>query len=499
MEKDKGKKLEEVLQSNWTNFQSSLKEYMLQKGTTKGMQRLWEHFQIYLCIWEYRTDWNKEPERQAMLISEKLLQIQVQKDGKGINVFEEARRMAEKEERHRRNGQIWSVCNEIPRKTDFSDYRDVIGENVESNIDGYQAVWIGICRAEASEQEKVTAAVVLEFLARCSDNLNIVVKASREQWERKKEFDFIQCYKDTVLSTYAFPEEKIIKDIASERYETRENNAAIFFMNKTDIDALLNNHKSESSEVSFLSSCYQEYKMGDRDSVSSTRKMLETCSAGNMYLLVEREKPNYLRGIVTGSRIDNIADKEISIHFMGRGEWKICKGKETFLIFQNNQYYTDDSRVDIDLDEKIAQMVSIAEDKRDKFKKIFQKMEEQQHGALIIIADDAASETDRLCSIYQRGMQVDALDMDNEDALNLLSGLASIDGAVMIDFEGKCHGFSVILDGGAQVKGNTGRGARYNSSTNYIAGKNRYSVIVSEDRERGIEIFYGFDQKSFKR
>ncbi len=345
----------------------------------------------------------------------------------------------------------------------------------------------------------MTAKVVLKSLMDWSDDLNIIVKASKDQWQYKadkEKLNYMQTYKDEIFNTYGFPKEEIIMEIASARYETRENNAVAYFMKREDIDQLLIVEEEEkASVVSFLQPCYQAYKMGIKENISSTRKMLETCRDSERYLLVEQGKNHYLRGIVTKSKIGKIADEELSIHFMGKSEWKVCKGQETFLVFRNNQYYTDDSRIDTGLEDKIANMVRIAEDKREKFKNIFQKMESQQHGALMIVTEDAGAETDRLCSKYQRGMQIDALDLDNEDALDLVSGLASIDGAVMIDFEGKCYGFGVILDGEARIKGNTGRGARYNSSTNYIAGKERYSVIISEDRERGIEILYGPDQK----
>lgn len=46
--------------------------------------------------------------------------------------------------------------------------------------------------------------------------------------------------------------------------------------------------------------------------------------------------------------------------------------------------------------------------------------------------------------------------------------MISIDGAALVDFDGCCHGFGVILDGKAQVKGDMGKGARHNSAGNYI-------------------------------
>lgn len=56
----------------------------------------------------------------------------------------------------------------------------------------------------------------------------------------------------------------------------------------------------------------------------------------------------------------------------------------------------------------------------------------------------------------------DKIEVDDK----LLSHLVSIDGALLIDTDCKCHGFGVILDGEA-VEGNPARGARYNSMLSY--------------------------------
>ena len=114
-------------------------------------------------------------------------------------------------------------------------------------------------------------------------------------------------------------------------------------------------------------------------------------------------------------------------------------------------------------------------------------MNEQNHGALLIIAPNAQEEVERF-SGFRRGMLVEAIDLKKKKNLVLLDGMASIDGAVMLDFAGICYGFGIILDGSAK-KGDVGRGARYNSAISYIAGKEeKYAVIVSEDKERGLEI-----------
>lgn len=49
-----------------------------------------------------------------------------------------------------------------------------------------------------------------------------------------------------------------------------------------------------------------------------------------------------------------------------------------------------------------------------------------------------------------------------------MSGIASIDGAIIADIDGRFHVVGAILDGESVVEGNSGRGARYNSLVNYV-------------------------------
>ena len=115
-------------------------------------------------------------------------------------------------------------------------------------------------------------------------------------------------------------------------------------------------------------------------------------------------------------------------------------------------------------------------------------MQEQKHGALLIVSDDAKIEAEILCNKFGRGTLINEVDFSKERNLALLDGIAAVDGAVLVDFSGICYGFGVILDGDAKVKGDVSRGARYNSARNYVAGKNRCAVVVSEDKENGLSI-----------
>lgn len=65
------------------------------------------------------------------------------------------------------------------------------------------------------------------------------------------------------------------------------------------------------------------------------------------------------------------------------------------------------------------------------------------------------------------------------------------DGAVMVDYNGVCYGFGIILDGRARLRGDVGRGSRFNSALNYATSHRCYAVVFSEDKENGIRIIDG--------
>ena len=103
----------------------------------------------------------------------------------------------------------------------------------------------------------------------------------------------------------------------------------------------------------------------------------------------------------------------------------------------------------------------------------------QRHGTLLIMTPAAKAETARLAG---QATVIESIPMTAE----ILRSVTAIDGAVMLDLEGVCHAFGVILDGIAIPEGNPARGARFNSSLRYVSALNAIdipclAVVVSED------------------
>jgi len=67
--------------------------------------------------------------------------------------------------------------------------------------------------------------------------------------------------------------------------------------------------------------------------------------------------------------------------------------------------------------------------------------------------------------------------------------LTPIDGAILLNPEGECYAFGVVLDGLATEIGDPSRGARYNSAIRYMKSSKHacLAVVVSEDS--GVDFF----------
>lgn len=100
----------------------------------------------------------------------------------------------------------------------------------------------------------------------------------------------------------------------------------------------------------------------------------------------------------------------------------------------------------------------------------------QKHGTMIVISAHAEEEAVRL---HSQGTPVEPAVLGDE----MIRRVTSIDGAVLLDAEGRCHAVGVILDGRATSRGRPSRGARYNSALRYVndAAGPTIAVVISED------------------
>lgn len=101
----------------------------------------------------------------------------------------------------------------------------------------------------------------------------------------------------------------------------------------------------------------------------------------------------------------------------------------------------------------------------------------QEHGSMIVVAEDAASEALRLS---KQGTNIAPTRLTE----SLLQSASGIDGTILLDPAGFCHAIGIILDGEATDQCTPSRGSRYNSGVRYVqaSGSRRLAIVVSEDR-----------------
>jgi hypothetical protein len=99
-----------------------------------------------------------------------------------------------------------------------------------------------------------------------------------------------------------------------------------------------------------------------------------------------------------------------------------------------------------------------------------------EHGTMLVVSGEAASEAARLES---QALVVERLDAEPD----LVAQLSKIDGAILLDPHGGLEAAGVILDGIAGAQGDRSRGARFNSAVRYLDTVDipTMIVLVSED------------------
>lgn len=113
---------------------------------------------------------------------------------------------------------------------------------------------------------------------------------------------------------------------------------------------------------------------------------------------------------------------------------------------------------------------------------LFNVVIHQNHGSMIVVTEDATSETQRLA---KQGTGIEPVRLTEQ----LLRRVSGIDGTIILDPTGQCHAIGVILDGIATDECTPSRGSRFNSAVRYVqsGSARRLAIVVSDDRT--VDIF----------
>ncbi|PFB01861.1 hypothetical protein CN383_11180 [Priestia megaterium] len=249
------------------------------------------------------------------------------------------------------------------------------------------------------------------------------------------------------------------------KYEGEENRGKILFCN----------------DLSFSDNFIrlkQNIPLSDTRNLRTIRKLLEI-SINDVFLFCDGES---IYGIGKISTEKKIEESNFSISFKGQGCWELRNDADDITMSVSNGVPSL-SKQQIGKEAFLIKWKEVFNESgyNDALWDFVNEARDQKHGTMIVITDKAKEETDRLS---KNSFSIIANEIKDSE---FISGLTSIDGAVMLDPFGKCYSIGCILDGVSESDlGDSSRGARFNSALRYInyCGKNNIKVlvvIVSED------------------
>ncbi len=213
------------------------------------------------------------------------------------------------------------------------------------------------------------------------------------------------------------------------------------------------------------------------ESYRAARKMLEIAN-DTVYLLSDGR---HIYGLGTWHGGGEGAAAEVfQIRFTHHHTWELRHGRHTLMRATYGQAHLPrarlgEARFKADLSRLFG---ALAPAEVERLWQITLAACRQEHGTILVISEGAEAEATRLAG-QSTGIAPILLAPEHVPLFT------AIDGALLIDPQGRCHALGVILDGFASDKGSPARGSRYNSAVRYIeALAERYvglAVVVSAD------------------
>lgn len=312
-----------------------------------------------------------------------------------------------------------------------------------------------------------------------AESTGVDIKDCKESSDREKIVEkekFSKLYYERIFSIYSYlPRIEDCLNLGLQDYEGREPKGNI---------AILKEEYSGAGVFVDLAkkSCFDNYKF--------TRKMLE-CVQKEQCLLVQGNDKDVL-GITAIINLEKIP--YILLEYWGLADWSIiCEGEE-ILHYKRGKYYISGKEYDEEIKEKLKKYYEEDSPLIEVIVKFVGKMQKCEHGALMIVTREG--EDGEYFKRARSGIKL-RKSMKLDEILDYITGIANVDGAVILNYTEEdgsdcvCEAFGAILDREPQIKGDPARGSRYNSARKYIYNKDALAVIISEDKTNGIEIFHG--------
>ena len=218
-------------------------------------------------------------------------------------------------------------------------------------------------------------------------------------------------------------------------------------------------------------------------SVENLRQIRKLVELSDKYVALVINDTGRIIGLTTG----DVWPSECKVRIWGHLAWTITYEDNKKISYYDARYHIHSTRQKgIGLARCLGSFGrSLNEEQIYNIERVIRQAARQRHGTIIIIGshDHAVSESERLCNARTA---TGILPVCLHEKLNLIPYLTSIDGAVIMDADCRCQCIGAILDGDAVTRGTPARGARYNSTVNYITRRGQLDqtfvgIVVSED------------------
>jgi hypothetical protein len=215
----------------------------------------------------------------------------------------------------------------------------------------------------------------------------------------------------------------------------------------------------------------------DTNNTRAVRKLLE--ASGSQGDLLSTGEKIFGLGRLTAD-YDSATETAFTVSVTRRGTWELSHADQVLMTVQdglpqlprqplNAAYFTD----------VVERLLAGADQSR--LLMLAEAAGQHQHGAMLVISSDAAGEAQRLAP---QAWTVEPVLLSPE----LLRQITSMDGGVLIDVQGYCHAFGVILDGRACGGEDPARGSRYNNAVRYLESGVPQAIVIVYSADGGIDI-----------
>jgi hypothetical protein len=211
----------------------------------------------------------------------------------------------------------------------------------------------------------------------------------------------------------------------------------------------------------------------------AVRKLLELAS-GDTFVYGDG---HHVFGLarITG-RYDHEAQDLFSVRFMGQSNWELYHGLHLMMRVVEGLPDLPDIQLEGRFKRSLRSLFpTLSREVVAELWRLAQEASLSRRGAVLVVSEAASAEAERLESSCTR---IEPLAMTGE----MMSRVCSIDGAVLLDTAGRCHGIGAILDGVASPGGDPGRGARYNSAVRYVSSVRHACLVAVVSEDGGMEV-----------